>query len=105
MKGTPYEEDLKVIRDETLRCRRIVRGILDFARENEPLKEPADLNEVIDETLCASSRRTSIFQNVEIVRDFDPDLPHGPGGRRPDQVRSSATWPSTRPTPCPTAAG
>ncbi len=38
MKGTKYEEDLKVIRDETLRCRRIVRGILDFARDTKPEK-------------------------------------------------------------------
>ena len=40
MKGTKYEEDLKVIRDETLRCRRIVRGILDFARDTEARKGP-----------------------------------------------------------------
>jgi two-component system, NtrC family, sensor kinase len=74
LKGTPYEDDLKVIRDETLRCRRIVRGILDFARENEPLKEPADLNRVIDETLRILEKNVH-FQPVEIVREFAPDLP------------------------------
>ncbi len=44
MKGTPYEEDLKVIRDETLRCRGIVRGILDFARDTK--SEAPDLPRV-----------------------------------------------------------
>ncbi len=77
LKGTPAEEDLRVIRDETLRCRRIVRGILDFARENEPLKEPTDLNAVIDEALRILEKNVH-FQNVEIVREYDPDLPPVP---------------------------
>ena len=72
--GTKYEDDLKVIRDETLRCRKIVRGILDFARENEPQKTAADLNEVIAETLAIFEKDVA-FQNIAIVRDFTPDLP------------------------------
>ena len=72
--GTKFEEDLKVIRDETLRCRKIVRGILDFARENEPQKTAAELNEVIDETLAIFEKNVT-FHNVEIVRAFAPDLP------------------------------
>ena len=72
--GTKYEEDVKVIRDETLRCRKIVRGILDFARENEPQKTAADLNEVIDETLAIFEKNVT-FHNVAIVRAFAPDLP------------------------------
>ena len=72
--GTKFEEDLKVIRDETLRCRKIVRGILDFARENEPQKTAADLNEVIDETLAIFEKNVT-FHNVEFVRAFAPDLP------------------------------
>jgi two-component system NtrC family sensor kinase len=72
--GTKYEEDVKVIRDETLRCRKIVRGILDFARENEPEKTAADLNEVIDETLAIFEKNVT-FQNVAIIRAFAPGLP------------------------------
>jgi two-component system NtrC family sensor kinase len=77
LKGTPAEEDLKVIRDETLRCRRIVRGILDFARENEPLKEPSDLNAVIEEALRILEKNVH-FQDVTIIRELDPDLPAVP---------------------------
>jgi two-component system NtrC family sensor kinase len=77
LRGTPAEEDLKVIRDETLRCRRIVRGILDFARENEPLKEPSDLNAVIEEALRILEKNVH-FQDIAIVRELDPDLPPVP---------------------------
>lgn len=72
--GTPHEEDLRVIRDETLRCRKIVRGLLDFARETAPQKVPADVNALIDESLRILEKQAS-FQNVEIVRRFDRSLP------------------------------
>ncbi len=74
MKGTPYEEDLKVIRDETLRCRGIVRGILDFARDTKSERAPADLNEIIGDALRILEKHVT-FHNVEIVRDLDPSLP------------------------------
>ncbi len=74
MKGTKYEEDLKVIRDETLRCRRIVRGILDFARDTKPEKAPADINGIIEDSLRILEKHVN-FQNVAIVRALDPRLP------------------------------
>jgi two-component system NtrC family sensor kinase len=74
MKGTPYEEDLKVIRDETLRCRGIVRGILDFARDTKSERAPADLNEIIGDALRILEKHVT-FHNIEIVRDLDPSLP------------------------------
>jgi len=74
MKGTPYEEDLKVIRDETLRCRGIVRGILDFARDAKGERAPADLNALIEDALRILEKHVS-FQNIKIVRDLAPDLP------------------------------
>ena len=72
--GTPHEEDLRVIRDETLRCRKIVRGLLDFARETTPQKVPADVNALVDESLRILEKQAS-FQNVTIVRRFDRSLP------------------------------
>ena len=74
MKGTPYEEDLKVIRDETLRCRGIVRGILDFARDTKSERAPADLNALIEDALRILEKHVT-FQNVKIVKDLAPDLP------------------------------
>jgi two-component system NtrC family sensor kinase len=37
--------DLEVIVRETKRCREIVRGLLDFARQTPPRRQPTDLNE------------------------------------------------------------
>jgi two-component system NtrC family sensor kinase len=39
--------DLGVIVRETKRCREIVRGLLDFARQTPPKRQPTDLNEVV----------------------------------------------------------
>jgi two-component system NtrC family sensor kinase len=39
--------DLEVIVRETKRCREIVRGLLDFARQSPPRRQPVDLNEVV----------------------------------------------------------
>ena len=39
--------DLAVIVRETKRCRDIVRGLLDFARQTPPKRQPTDLNEVV----------------------------------------------------------
>jgi len=77
LEGTTYAKDLEVIRDETLRCRKIVRGILDFARENEPEKTLADIAAVLDDTLGILSRNVH-FQNIEIVRKYDPGRPRIP---------------------------
>jgi two-component system, NtrC family, sensor kinase len=38
--------DLEVIVRETKRCREIVRGLLDFARQTPPRRQPTDLNDV-----------------------------------------------------------
>ena len=74
MKGTPYEEDLKVVRDETLRCRGIVRGILDFARDTKPERAPADLNEIVEDALRSLEKHVT-FQNIAVVKALDRGLP------------------------------
>lgn len=72
--GTEHEEDLKVIKMETLRCREIVRGMLDFARETTLEKVPANLNKIINEVLVILRNHVS-FQNVTIERKLDPSIP------------------------------
>ncbi|MGB9907498.1 MAG: sensor histidine kinase [Candidatus Saccharicenans sp.] len=74
LKGTPFEEDLKTIKEETLRCRKIVRGLLDFARDYKPEKVSANLNSLIEETLQLLEKHVN-FHDIKIVRDFEPNLP------------------------------
>ena len=85
MKGTPYEEDLKVIRDETLRCRGIVRGILDFARDTKPERVPADLNEIIEDS-PAHPGEARHFPEHRDRQGPRPVAAAGQRGRRGDPV-------------------
>jgi two-component system NtrC family sensor kinase len=47
----PRHEDLEIIVTETTRCREIVKGLLDFARERPMAKRIVDIREVIRDTL------------------------------------------------------
>jgi two-component system NtrC family sensor kinase len=73
----PDREDLEVIVRETTRCRQIVKGLLDFARETKSERQPTDLNKVIRGTISLVENQVS-FQNVEIRTELDPNLPEVP---------------------------
>jgi two-component system NtrC family sensor kinase len=60
--------------DETLRCRKIVKGLLDFARQTKPQKQQLSLNKVAEDVL-ALVRNQASFQNIVIQTDMDPNLP------------------------------
>jgi two-component system NtrC family sensor kinase len=70
----PSREDLQTIVDETLRCRKIVKGLLDFARQTEPQKKSLDLNKVAEDVLSLVRNQAS-FQNINIQTDLDPWIP------------------------------
>jgi two-component system, NtrC family, sensor kinase len=74
LEHTPFADDLRVIKAETLRCRDIVRGVLDFARETTLEKVQTNLNQVIGDVLTILEKHVA-FQNVRIIRDLDPELP------------------------------
>jgi two-component system, NtrC family, sensor kinase len=67
-------EDLQTIVDETLRCRKIVKGLLDFARQTKPQKQSLDLNKVAEDVL-ALVRNQASFHNISIRTDLDPQIP------------------------------
>jgi two-component system NtrC family sensor kinase len=68
-------ENLEEVVRQTERCRDIVRHLLEFSRQTDVSIEETDLNEVVERTL-GLLRRQSLFFNVEIVNDLDPELPH-----------------------------
>jgi two-component system NtrC family sensor kinase len=70
----PQYEDLSMIIDEGTRCKRIVADLLNFARQQQIVVQETDLHELIDEVLERVSRQPS-FEGVQIVRNYDPDLP------------------------------
>lgn len=72
--GTPQREDAETIIEATTRCKEIVRGLLNFARQNEPLKRPTDLNKVLGQALNLVRNQASL-QRVRIEEQLDPELP------------------------------
>lgn len=74
LKGTSYEEDLSIVINETMRCRNIVRGLLDFARNSTMEKIAANINDVIRETTSILMKHV-IYQNIRFHLRLDEALP------------------------------
>lgn len=64
----------------TNRCKIIVRGLLDFARQDMPNKEALDLNQVLGEVLSLIEGHV-ILRGVDLARNLDPKLPSFYGHR------------------------
>ena len=54
---------------EAERCRKIVRGLLDFSRQRQLDKTEADLNEILEKTL-ALIKEPALFNNINIIRKY-----------------------------------
>jgi two-component system NtrC family sensor kinase len=70
----PRRDDVKMIIDEATRCKTIVSDLLNFARQNEVLAQSTDVNALLSETVEELGVQP-VFQNVEMMRRLDPDLP------------------------------
>ena len=74
--GKPeLHDDLQVIVSETIRCREIVKNLLDFARQTVPKKRNADINEIIGRAARVIENQLSLG-NIELVMDLDSQLPN-----------------------------
>src|SRR5947209_6304040 len=72
--GQPMREELDLIREEATRARDIVRDLLHFSRRREFTLQPADVNQVIEQT-AAMVRRQGAFDSIKVHEDYAPDLP------------------------------
>ncbi len=70
----PACEDLDVIVRETVRCRGIIRGLLDFARPTAPARKPMDLNDVVRRSVSVVMTQLSM-NHVDLSLDLAADLP------------------------------
>jgi PAS domain S-box-containing protein len=77
---SPYQVDLKVIIRETLRCRDIVRNLLDFARQDAPQLNRLNPVEVVEQALSLVERLPQ-FHNIRIEKELEQDLPDIMGDR------------------------
>jgi signal transduction histidine kinase/CheY-like chemotaxis protein len=78
LKTLPEEEPLRkpltTIEKESLRCKRIVQNLLDFARHSEPTLQLTNINELIDAS-CDLVEHQNSLQNVQLVKGYNPALP------------------------------
>jgi two-component system NtrC family sensor kinase len=65
----PQHADLGLIIDETVRCKRIVSDLLNFARQQEVLAQDTDLHDLLDQVIKNVGRQDA-FKRVTIIRDY-----------------------------------
>ena len=67
-------EDVQMILSEATRCRNIMRGLLDFARQSRVAKEQTNLAALVGEVI-ANMRLKAQDSQVTIESEIQPDLP------------------------------
>jgi len=65
----PHHADLSLIIDETVRCKRIVSDLLNFARQQEVLAQDTDLHALLDQVIKNTCRQDT-FKQVTVIRDY-----------------------------------
>jgi len=68
------DPDLQMIVDEATRCRDIVRGLLNFARQSKVTKAPADLHALIRDVVSIMAAKAQ-KADVALKADFPDELP------------------------------
>lgn len=67
-------DNLERIEKDAKRCQTIVQGLLDFARQREPKIKTLQLNDILEKTVSLFENQP-LFHNIEIVKQYQPDLP------------------------------
>ena len=68
------QEDLGVVVRETIRCREIVKNLLDFARPSVPKMHNADINKIIRSAIEVVASQL-LLKRIELDADLDTSLP------------------------------
>jgi len=72
--GDPKREDAEIIVKETIRCREIVKRLLDFARQTKPQRKLVNINSLIENIVLLVKNQTS-FRNIVIEKKLQSNLP------------------------------
>lgn len=72
--ANPMYEELETISNETLRCRKIVASLLDFARQTNPAKKHHNINHIITECIRLT-RKQAEFKDVQIEKALSEEVP------------------------------
>jgi len=69
-----HQTDLETIINETLRCKHIVSGLLNFARQTQVNAQPTSLNDLIQE-LIGIEKRHPRYEKISFNLELDAALP------------------------------
>lgn len=72
------KDDLNIINSEAQRIVQIVKGLLTFARQQKPEKEPVDIHIIIQRVLQLRAHEHKV-NNIAVDIRFAPDLPRAMG--------------------------
>lgn len=77
-KDTPLQADLKLIAEQADRCKRIVSGLLNFARQNQVNLQPVNVRDLVDAAMRGVRRSEGVkvrveHASVEPVAELDRD--------------------------------
>ena len=72
--GGAQREDLQMIANEATRCKKIVRGLLDFARQSRISKTPTDLVTIIEEVMSVMAPKAQ-EKAAQLTADIQDNLP------------------------------
>ena len=70
----PLKEGLEVIVHETIRCRSIIKELLEFSRDKEPKKSLSNVNQIISKALTILENEFRL-QHIRIEKKISEDLP------------------------------
>lgn len=70
----PRRDDLKMILNETTRCKSIVADLLNFARQQEVSAQEVDIHSLL-ENVVSRVKMQPIYENIEIDCQFNHEIP------------------------------
>jgi PAS domain S-box-containing protein len=71
----PNYQELETITKETLRCRKIVSSLLDFARQSTPARKPCDINDIVNESVVLTNKQAA-FKDLTLSFEPGTGIPH-----------------------------
>jgi PAS domain S-box-containing protein len=70
----PNYQELETITKETLRCRKIVTSLLDFARQSTPARKACDINDIVKDSFTLTQKQAA-FKDVALDYEMDENIP------------------------------
>jgi len=70
----PNRQNLEEVVKQTIRCRDIVKGLLQFSRQTETKKSLVNLNDILNNTLSLIQKQ-AMFHNIDVEKNFHQELP------------------------------